>query len=75
MEKNLRISSYIRKPFLIYEFAPIPSEISLFMRKILFSIYHFWIERKNFKKRKRERNYRKEGRALYQRKREEKSSR
>jgi hypothetical protein len=38
-------------------------------------LYQFRIERKNFKKRKRERNYRKEGRALYQRKREKKSSR
>jgi hypothetical protein len=28
MTKYLRISSYIRKPFLIYDFAPIPSEFS-----------------------------------------------
>ncbi len=37
MEKNLRISSYIRKSFLIYDFAHNPIWISLYMRKILFS--------------------------------------
>ncbi len=37
MVKYLRISSYIRKPFLIYDFAPDPIWISLYMRKILFS--------------------------------------
>jgi hypothetical protein len=34
--KYLRISSYIRKPFLICDFAPDPIWISLHMRKILF---------------------------------------
>ncbi len=34
--KYLRISSYIRKPFLIYGFATAPLWISLYMRKILF---------------------------------------
>ncbi len=33
--KYLRISSYIRKPFLIYDFATAPLWISLYMRKIL----------------------------------------
>ncbi len=33
----LRISSYIRKPFLIYDFATAPLWISLYMRKIWFS--------------------------------------
>ncbi len=37
MGKNLRITSYIRKPFLIYDFAPDPICISLYMRKIMFS--------------------------------------
>jgi hypothetical protein len=37
MVKYLRISSYIRKPFLLYDFAPVPIQISLYMRKILFS--------------------------------------
>ncbi len=36
--KYLRISSYIRKPFLIHDFATAPIEISLYMRKISFSI-------------------------------------
>ncbi len=35
--KYFRISSYIRKPFLIYDFAHDPIWISLYMRKILFS--------------------------------------
>ncbi len=35
--KYLCISSYIRKPFLIYDFAPDPIWISLYMMKILFS--------------------------------------
>ncbi len=30
MVKNLRISSYFRKPFLIYDFAPDPVWISLY---------------------------------------------
>jgi hypothetical protein len=34
MGKYLRISSYIRKPFLIYDFATAPLLISLYMRKI-----------------------------------------
>ncbi len=37
--KYFRISSYIRKPFLIYDFATAPLWISLYMRKILFSFY------------------------------------
>ncbi len=37
MGKYLRISSYIRKPFLIYDFAAAPLSSSLYMRKILFS--------------------------------------
>ena len=39
MVKYLRISSYIRKPFLIYDFATAPLWISLYMRKILFNFY------------------------------------
>ncbi len=34
MTEYLRISSYIRKPFLIYDFATAPIWISLYMRKI-----------------------------------------
>jgi hypothetical protein len=37
MAKYLRISLYIRKPFLIYDFATDPILISLYMRKISFS--------------------------------------
>ncbi len=37
MRKYLRISSSIRKPFLIYNFATAPFWISLYMQKILFS--------------------------------------
>ncbi len=37
MEKYLRISSYVRKPFLKYDFAIAPLRISLYMRKIWFS--------------------------------------
>ncbi len=37
MGKYLRVSSYIRKPFLIYDFATAPLWISLYMRKIWFS--------------------------------------
>ncbi len=37
MTKYLHISSYIRKLFLIYDFAPGPFWISLFMSKIFFS--------------------------------------
>ncbi len=37
MMNYLRISSYIRKPFLIYDFATDPIWISIHMRKILFS--------------------------------------
>jgi hypothetical protein len=36
MGKYLRIFSYIRKPFLIYDFATAPLWISLYMRKIWF---------------------------------------
>jgi hypothetical protein len=37
MGKYLRISSYIRKPFPIYDFATAPLWISLYMRKIWFT--------------------------------------
>ncbi len=37
MGKYFRISSFIRKPFLIYDFATVPLWISLYMRKIFFS--------------------------------------
>jgi hypothetical protein len=36
MVKYLRLSSYIRKPFLIYDFATAPFCISLYMRKFFF---------------------------------------
>ncbi len=36
MGKYFRISSYIRKPFLIYDFGTAPLWISLYMKKILF---------------------------------------
>ncbi len=39
MTKYLHIFSYIRKFFLIYDFATAPIWISLYMRKILFSFY------------------------------------
>ncbi len=39
MVKYLPISSYSRKPFLIYDFAPDQLWISLYLRKILFSFY------------------------------------
>ncbi len=39
MVKYLRISSYIRKPFLIYDFATAPLWISLYMRKFDFLFY------------------------------------
>ncbi len=39
MGKYLRIFSYIRKPFLIYDFATAPLWISLYVRKILFHFY------------------------------------
>ncbi len=38
MVKYLRISSFIRKPFFIYDFATAPFWISLYMRKIFFSL-------------------------------------
>ncbi len=40
MVKYLRLSSHIRKPFIIYDFAPDPIWISLCMRKILFSYFY-----------------------------------
>jgi hypothetical protein len=50
MGKYLRISSYIRKPFLIYDYATAPLWISLYIRKIDFLFYqcslysvHFFI--------------------------------
>ncbi len=39
MGKYLRISSYIRKPFLIYDFATAPLWISLYMRKFFYIFY------------------------------------
>ncbi len=39
MVKCLRISSYIRKPFLTYDFASAPFRIFLYMRKIWFSFF------------------------------------
>ncbi len=36
----LRISSYIMKPFIIYDFAPDPIRISLYMRKMFFSFFN-----------------------------------
>jgi hypothetical protein len=39
MVKYLRISSYIRKPVLIYDFATAPLWIFLYMRKICFSFF------------------------------------
>ncbi len=39
MGKYLRISSYIRKPFLIYDFATTPLWISLYVRKIFFFFF------------------------------------
>jgi len=35
MTKDLRISSYIMKPFLIYDFEPLPSEFPLIWGKFL----------------------------------------
>ncbi len=37
--KYLRITSYIRKPFLVYDFATAPLWISLFMRKIWLNFF------------------------------------
>jgi hypothetical protein len=42
LKKYLRISSYIRKPFLIYEFATAPFWISLYIRKIWFFFISEW---------------------------------
>ncbi len=42
--KYLRISSYIWKPFLIYDFATISLWISLYMRKIYFLFYQCSIQ-------------------------------
>ncbi len=42
MTKYLCISSYIRKPLLIYDFAPNPIWISLYMRKIFFYFLSVW---------------------------------
>ncbi len=50
MGKSLRISSYIRKPFLIYNFATAPLWISLYIRKILFyflSVQGYFFRRAN----------------------------
>ncbi len=47
MVKYLRISSYIRKPFLIYNFACAPFRISLYMRKIFFSFLSVYCGREN----------------------------
>ncbi len=46
MTKYLRISPFIRKPFLIYDFAPDPFWISLYMKKNLFSfltVHCIWL--------------------------------
>ncbi len=43
MGKYLLISSYIRKPFLIYDFATAPLWISIYMRKILFSFLSVYL--------------------------------
>jgi hypothetical protein len=46
MGKYLRISSYIRKPFLVHDFATAPLRISLYMRKIWFSflsVYYLYL--------------------------------
>ncbi len=40
MRKYLRISSYVRKPYLIHDFATAPH--SLYMRKILFTFLSVW---------------------------------
>jgi hypothetical protein len=37
MGKYVRISSFIRKPFIIYDFATAPFLISLYVRNIFFS--------------------------------------
>ncbi len=42
MGKYLRISSYIKKSFLIYDFATAPLWVYLYMRKILFSYLSVW---------------------------------
>ncbi len=42
MGKYMRISSYIRKPFLIYDFATALVWISLHLRKIWFSFLSVW---------------------------------
>jgi hypothetical protein len=42
MTKYLRISSYIRNPFLIFDFAPDPFWISWYMRKFFFSFYQWF---------------------------------
>ncbi len=46
--KYLRISSYIRKPFLIYDFETAPLGISLYRRKIWFLFYHCRQDRKGY---------------------------
>jgi hypothetical protein len=43
----LRYDSYIRKPFLLYDFATIPFRISLNMRKILFSFLSVYMHSLN----------------------------
>ncbi len=42
MTKYLRISSYIRKPFFIYDFATASIWMSLYMRNILFLFISAW---------------------------------
>jgi hypothetical protein len=44
MGKYLRISSYIRKPFLIYDFETAPLWISFYMRKMWFSFLSVHIQ-------------------------------
>ncbi len=59
MGKNLRISSYIRKSFLIYDFATAPLWIALYMRKTLFSflsvkfeLCYFWSQTRTKRQKK-----------------------
>ncbi len=48
MVKYLRISSYIRKPFLLFDFATAPIWISLYRRKILFAFLSVWVQIHSF---------------------------
>ncbi len=50
MVKYLRISSYIRKPFLIYDFATDPIWIFLYMRTILYLFYQCTIDKRHIRR-------------------------